>query len=189
MPTGDQETAEADSAHRRDSDPESTSDHSDQSATAEDEHPSSPGNAAEGDFLRIADEEEAACESERGEDNLGPYQGDGQAETVEDLGETRHGKTRGNFTPSPGNSRPKPPLVPHSTITTKNTGRRKDKVDSAPRHQRLRRVVRPPDRLIYSTSTHLLQGENSASETCVLSQHLLVFTWTKGLGLPLSIQA
>ena len=116
--------------------------------------------------MSIADEEEAAWDSDGGEDNLCPDKGDGQAETVEDSGETGHGKTRGNFTPSPDNSPPKPPLVPHSRPTSKNTGRRKDRVDSAPRHQRLRRVVKPPDRLIancYSTFTHMLQGE-----TCVL---------------------
>jgi hypothetical protein len=42
-----QETAEADSAHSPDNYPESTSDHSDQSATAEDEHPSSHGTSRE----------------------------------------------------------------------------------------------------------------------------------------------
>jgi hypothetical protein len=47
VPTGDQETAEADSAHSPDNYPESTSDHSDQSATAEDEHPSSHGTSRE----------------------------------------------------------------------------------------------------------------------------------------------
>ena len=155
VPTGDQEEVEADSVHtcRRDCNSESRSDHSDQSVAAKD------------DDLSIRDEVEAACDSENGEDNLGPGQGDGQEENCEDSGETR-----GNFTPGPDNSPAKPPLVPHSHPTSENTGRRKYKVDSAPRHQRLRREVKPPDRLIancYSTSTHLLQGENTASETYV----------------------
>ena len=94
VPTGDQEEVEADSAHtcRRDCNPESRSNHSDQSVAEKD------------DDRSIGDEVEAACDSENGEDNLGPGQGDGQEENGEDSGETGHGETRGNFTPGPDNS-------------------------------------------------------------------------------------